>query len=137
MHFNKNDLNAVGRHPNPFNAIHPLNVISQNFNSNSNKACFTETDDHFNLPESNFDRAKKAFFTPEKSNPINPKLNVNSSLFYPKQSQGEISMDNVFNNYGIGIAKFNEYSNLIDDLGNEINNPVSHDDDYKMNYLLK
>ena len=31
-------------------------------------------------------------------------MNVNSSFYYPKQSQGEIN-DNVFNNYG--VAKFN------------------------------
>jgi len=102
MHFNKNDLNAINHHHN-----HHGNYLQQpSFN---NKVCFTDTDDHY-TSESNFDKAKKAFFTPEKGN--NPKLT--GTMYYPKQNnQGEMFMENAF------ISKFNSHGQRQSNLNKE------------------
>jgi hypothetical protein len=107
MHFNKNDLSAKNNRNSNVNISTTSTNISH---TNTGKLCYTDADDL----ETTFDKAKKAFFTPDRNkNNLVTKLNGNNfSSYYPKNriDVGGILSDS---NYNKGIeSKFDTKENL-------------------------
>lgn len=123
MHFNKNDLTAKN-----FNQNNNCSGISTNIS----RVCYTDTDESVNHSETTFDKAKRAFFTPDKAN--NPKvvnINTANSSFYPKNlsaiqqvTSGLNNSSNIDNNHN--LIKVPSIFNSNSSSGQSINKENEH-----------
>lgn len=111
------------------NNNHQVNQMNSHNQLSANKECYTDADEHY-YTESNFDKAKKAIFTPEKSaNNIKNSLSTNSSSNLSSR-HNDINMESVFHlrNTNTQSSNFNKEYDML-----AAQQPYSFSNNYKIN----